>query len=427
MGPVGPVGTDEGPAFSSPVLAGRRVGWVPPLVLLVVIAVLDWNTTGEFRIISWIVLVPGIAAALCRVAGTVAFAVLSLGTYVFVDGAWPHQYQTGLPDFILVGIGGLLAVLACMVRVRGERRMLHMRDVVETTRRTVLRPLPPGWGGLDHAAVYLAADAVARVGGDFYDIQPGPHGTRVLIGDVQGKGLDAVEAAAALLSTFRESAYHEPSLATVAERLEVRMLRHVRYRAALGREGDEDEGEQDAGDRDKGDRDKGGRDKGGRDEGDRFATAVLIGFPEERRATAGGLVAESEVEVVNFGHEPSLIVSPDGVRSLPPGDGLPLGLSELTPGDGGLASVVRVPLGATETLLLVTDGVTEARDADGTFFPLRERVADAVAADPRTADPQRLVAFVRDGTLRHSGGRLADDTTVFAVRAGDPVSGTSRP
>jgi len=367
-------------------VGGRSVAWVPPLVLLIGIAFLDWNTTGEFRIISWIVLVPGIAAALCRVPGTVAFAVLSLGTYVLVDGAWPHQYQTGLPDFILVALGGLLSVLACAVRLRGERRMLHMRDVAETTRRTVLRPLPPGWGGLDHAAVYLAADTVARVGGDLYDIQPGPHGTRVLIGDVQGKGLGAVETAAALLGTFREAGYHEPALATVAERLEVRMLRHVRYRAAVGR-----------------------------DDSDRFATAVLIGFPGPEEE--GGLV-----EVVNFGHEPSLIVSPDGVRSLPPGDGLPLGLSELTPGSGELPSVVRVPLAAGETLLLVTDGVTEARDADGVFFPLRERVAEAVADDPRTADPYRLVVFVRDGTLRHCGGRLADDTTVFAVRPG-----TSRP
>ncbi|MEU6222396.1 PP2C family protein-serine/threonine phosphatase [Streptomyces sp. NPDC047042] len=417
VGPVDPVGADQGPAFSSPAFsssaftfAGRSVGWVPPLVLLVGIAVLDWNTTGEFRIISWIVLVPGIAAALCRVAGTVAFAVLSLCTYVFVDGAWPHQYQTGLPDFILVALGGVLAVLACAVRVRGERRMLHMRDVAETTRRTVLRPLPPGWGGLDHAAVYLAADAVARVGGDFYDIQPGPYGTRVLIGDVQGKGLGAVEAAAAMLGTFREAGYHEPALATVAERLEVRMLRHVRYRAAVGR-----------------------------DEGDRFATAVLIGFPagqgqQGRDADASGVsdasgasgasgVSGGFVEVVNFGHEPSLIVSPDGVRSLPPGDGLPLGLSELSPGGGGRPSVVRVPLADRETLLLVTDGVTEARDSGGAFFPLRERVAEAVAADPRVAEPRRLVAFVRDGTLRHCGGRLGDDTTVFAVRVSGPGGG----
>lgn len=384
-----PVGADDGSASGNELLllrvGGRSAAWVPPLVLLIGIAVLDWNTTGEFRIISWIVLVPGIAAALCRVAGTVAFAALSLGTYAVVDGAWPHQYQTGLPDFILVALGGLLAILACVVRLRGERRMLHIRDVAETTRRTVLRPLPPGWGGLDHAAVYLAADTVARVGGDLYDIQPGPHGTRVLIGDVQGKGLGAVEAAAALLGTFREAGYHEPALATVAERLEVRMLRHIRYRSAVGR-----------------------------DDGDRFATAVLIGFPEDEEEGEEG----AYVEVVNFGHEPSLIVSADGVRCLPPGDGLPLGLSELAPGDGGLPSVVRVPLAPGETLLLVTDGVTEARDADGVFFPLRERVADAVAHAPRTADPQRLVAFVRDGTLRHCGGHLADDTTVFAVRPG---------
>ncbi len=80
--------------------------------------------------------------------------------------------------------------------------------------------------------------------------------------------------------------------------------------------------------------------------------------------------------------------------------------------------MVRVPLASDDTLLLVTDGVTEARDTDGVFFPLRERVADAVARDPRTADPHHLVAYVRDGTLRHCGGHLADDTTVFAVRPG---------
>ncbi|GGN65654.1 integral membrane protein [Streptomyces albiflavescens] len=357
---------------------GRSVAWLPPLLLLVVIAVLDWNTSGEFRIISWIVLVPGVAAAICGVWGTAVLAVLSLAAYFIVDASWPHQYQTGLPDFILVAVGGVLAVLACAVRVRGEQRMLHMRDVAETTRRTVLRPLAPGWGDLDHAAVYLSADSEARVGGDFYDIQPGLHGTRVLLGDVQGKGLAAVEAAAALLGTFREAAYHEPLLHTVADRLEIRMQRHVRYTAALGR-GDSD----------------------------RFATAMLIGFP---KATPE---APDTIEVVNFGHEPPLVVAPDGVRSLPPGDGLPLGLCELT---HGLPPVLSVALDRGETLLLVTDGVTEARDAGGVFFPLHEIVAKAVAQDPRTADPHVLVRFVRDGTLRHSGDHLADDTTIFAVR-----------
>jgi serine phosphatase RsbU (regulator of sigma subunit) len=356
-------------------LRGHSVAWVPPLLLLIGIGLADWNTSDQFRIISWIILVPGIAAAICGVWTTAVFACLSVVTYVEVDASWQHQYQTGLSDFILVSVGGALAVLACAVRVRSERRMLHMMDVAETTRRTVLRPMPPGWGGLDHAAVYLAADSEARVGGDFFDIQPGPCGTRLLLGDVQGKGLGAVEAAAALLSTFREAAYHEPVLRTVAERLEVRMRRHIGYRKAVGH-----------------------------DDHDRFATAVLVGFPDDGRNT---------VEFVNFGHEPPLVVAPDGVRALPPGHGLPLGLSELSPDQPLVLTAVLVP---GETLLLVTDGVTEARDADGVFFPLLDRVTRARTEDPRTLEPQHLVELVRDGTLRHCGGHLADDTTIFAVR-----------
>ncbi|MER7179858.1 PP2C family protein-serine/threonine phosphatase [Streptomyces hyaluromycini] len=356
---------------------GRGIAWVAPLLLLAGITAVDLNTTERFRIISWIVLVPGIAAAVCGVFATAVFAVLSVLDYVAVDSAWPHRYQAGLPGFILVAFAGLLAILACAVRRNGERRMLHMRDIAETTRRTVLRPLPPGWAGLDHAAVYLAADTEARVGGDFYDIQPGLYGTRVLVGDVQGKGLGAVETAAALLGTFREAGYHERDLATVADRLETRMVRHRRHTVALGR-----------------------------DDGDRFATAVLLGFPPGVPDT---------VEVVNFGHEPPLAVGPAGVRSLPPGDGLPLGMADLAPGTGPPPTLT-VTLAPDETLLITTDGVTEARDAHGRFYDLTDQLARAVNADPHTADPARLVGLVRDSVMRHSRGRLADDTTVFAVR-----------
>ncbi|MGW0912960.1 PP2C family protein-serine/threonine phosphatase [Streptomyces sp. NPDC002784] len=358
-------------------VGGRSVTWVPPLLLLVAIVATDWNTARDFRIISWVVLVPGIAAAICGVGGTAAFAVLTTTTYFVADSTWPQEFQAGLADFLLCAIGGVLATLACAVRVRGERRMLHMRDVTDTIRRTVLRPLPPGWGGLDHAAVYLTADVEAAVGGDFYDIQPGPHGTRVLLGDVQGKGLGAVEAAAALLGTFRESAYHEPDLATVAERLEIRMVRHAGHCAALGRE-----------------------------DADRFATAVLLSFPADEPGT---------LESVVFGHDPPLVAGPSGVRQLPPGEALPLGLGELTR-PAGPPPVLHSVLAPGETVLLTTDGVTEARDATGAFYPLADEVARAVAADPRRTDPHVLVAFVRDGTLRHCGGLLADDTTVFAVR-----------
>ncbi|MGW4023761.1 PP2C family protein-serine/threonine phosphatase [Streptomyces sp. NPDC005009] len=356
-------------------LRGHGVAWVPPLLLLVVIVFIDHHTGGEFRTVSWIVLVPGIAAAICGVWGTALFAVLAMVTYTVVDSAWPHQFQAGLPDFILVAAGGVLATLACVVRVRGERRTLHMRDVTETVRRTVLRPLPPDWGGLEHAGIYLTADAQARVGGDFYDIQPGPHGTRVLVGDVQGKGLGAVETASVLLGAFREAGYHEAELSSVADRLETRILRHREYTTVLGR-----------------------------GERDRFATAVLLGFPPDRTDV---------VDAVVFGHEPPLAVGPDGVRSLPTRGGLPLGCRDLGPDP---PPVCRVPVADGETLLLVTDGVTEARDGAGDFYRLTDDLTRAVAADPRVAAPGRLVAFVRDGTLRHSRGHLVDDTTAFAVR-----------
>lgn len=356
-------------------IRGRSVAWMPPLLLLAAITVADYNTTGEFRTLSWIVLVPGIAAAICGVWGTALYAALAMLVYSIADSAWPHQFQAGLPDFILVATGGILATLACVVRVRGERRALHMRDVTETVRRTVLRPLPKRWGGLDHAGIYLTADAEARVGGDFYDIQPGPHGTRVFVGDVQGKGLGAVETASVLLSAFREAGYYEADLSVVADRLEERMVRHRGYTTALGR-----------------------------DDGDRFATAVLLDFPADRGDV---------VDAIVFGHEPPLAVGPGGVRILPVPGVLPLGYGDLAP---GAPRPRRVPLARDETLLVVTDGVTEARDAGGRFYRLAEQVTRAVAVDPRTAAPARLVAFVRDGTLRHCEGHLADDTTAFAVR-----------
>ncbi|MEU6550537.1 PP2C family protein-serine/threonine phosphatase [Streptomyces sp. NPDC046915] len=358
-------------------IRGRSVAWVVPLLLLVLITLADIGTGANIRIITWIVLVPGIAAALCGLWTTAAFAVLAVVDYALVDGVWFNQYKVGWPDAVLVTLGGILATLACAVRLRGERRMLHMRDIAETTRRTVLRPLPPGWGGLEHAAAYLAADTEARVGGDFYDIQAGPNGTRVLLGDVQGKGLGAVEAAAALLGTFREIGYHAPGLTTVAAHLEVRMGRHRFHSIALGR-----------------------------DDGDRFATAVLIGFP---------VVDDGTVEVVNFGHEPPLAVGPHGVRSLPAGDRLPLGLGGLVPA-AGPPLPTRVPLAPGETLLLTTDGVTEARNGHGVFYDLAGQVARAAAADPGAVRPRRLIRLIREGVLRHSAGRLGDDTTVFAVR-----------
>ncbi|MGW7238926.1 hypothetical protein [Streptomyces sp. NPDC054804] len=70
---------------------GRSFCWAAPLLLLAGITAVDLNTTERFRIISWIVLVPGIAAALCGVWATAVFAVLAVLDYIAVDSVWPHQ------------------------------------------------------------------------------------------------------------------------------------------------------------------------------------------------------------------------------------------------------------------------------------------------------------------------------------------------
>ncbi|WP_059013446.1 SpoIIE family protein phosphatase [Streptomyces specialis] len=77
--------------------------------------------------------------------------------------------------------------------------------------------------------------------------------------------------------------------------------------------------------------------------------------------------------------------------------------------------MLRVPLAADETLLMVTDGVTEARDSSGAFLPLAEHVGAGGGTSP-----EAVVARVEKAVLGHTKGRLADDTAILAVRRRPP-------
>ncbi|MET7506852.1 PP2C family protein-serine/threonine phosphatase [Streptomyces albidoflavus] len=369
-------------------LRGRHAVWLLPGLLLVLIVLGDLWTGSGFRMVSWVVMVPALAAALGGVGATLTFAGLSVGAYLLIDSVLETSPATGLSGFLLVVVAGVVAVAACAVRQATERRAERFALAADVVRDTVLRPIPYHWGGLDWSALYVPADHVARVGGDFYDLQPSPHGTRVVLGDVQGKGIGAVAAVAVLLGTFREAGYHEPRLRDVARRLETRMKRQQAYSRYVGQ-----------------------------NEGDRFATAVVLSFdpvePGTVRRTTSGL------DLLTLGHEPPLAVGPDGVRSLTSTGGVPLGLGELS-GDGpenGGPRVVREGLAPGETLLLFTDGVTEARDRDGVFYPLQQDLERALAEDPGLARPDLLVRYVRDAVARHiSGARWeSDDLTLLAI------------
>ncbi|MEU4118808.1 PP2C family protein-serine/threonine phosphatase [Kitasatospora sp. NPDC028055] len=368
----GPAQPPSDPGSQLPVLVryGHR-SWLIPAVLLAAVVAVDALTPRDFESLSWLALVPVVAAGLCGPAVTVAFAGLAVVAYPGLNGVWGKSH--GIEDFLLVIAGCVLAYPLSVFRARAAAYVRHLQGAAETTRQVVLRPVPPGWGGVDAEARYLAADVEARVGGDFYDVVATPYGARVLLGDVQGKGLPAVATAAALVGCFREAAFREEGLATVASWLEERVHRQNRLSARLG------------------------------EEDERFATAVVVWFPDD---------APGEIQVVNFGHDCPYVLGPGGVRQLPPGNGVPLGLAPLA---GRLPEVQRLRLGVDETVLIVTDGVTEARDRQGDFFDLRAHL-EGLAGLPGVGEPERLVGTVVGAVLRHSGGRLTDDTALLAVR-----------
>jgi serine phosphatase RsbU (regulator of sigma subunit) len=73
------------------------------------------------------------------------------------------------------------------------------------------------------------------------------------------------------------------------------------------------------------------------------------------------------------------------------------------------ASETEFPSGAT--LLLHTDGLSEARDAQGTFYDPAARLAGRMFSGP---DP--LLAALTAEVRRHTGGRTTDDMALLAVR-----------
>jgi serine phosphatase RsbU (regulator of sigma subunit) len=333
----------------------------------------------SIRLVNWLLMVPLLASGVCSPRVTLAFGVLVVALNRWID-VTQHDVIIRTEDFLLQITAALLALLISVLRTRAHAYVRHLQSTAEATREVVLRPIPPGWGGVESAARYLAADVEARVGGDFYDVLATPFGARVMLGDVQGKGLPAVSTAGAVTGAFREAGFHERDLDVVAERVENGLWRHNLLRRAGG------------------------------DLTERFATAVVLSFPEEDPET---------VEVVNFGHDGPYVVGPRGVRQLPQQEGAPIGMADLV---GGTPSVRRVPVGPDETVLMVTDGVTEARDRLGEFFPLRRRLEQLAAERPDGIPPARLLSLVLDAVREHAVGHLTDDIALLAVRRGARLS-----
>ncbi|AOR36840.1 serine/threonine protein phosphatase [Streptomyces fodineus] len=270
-------------------------------------------------------------------------------------------------SYICTALVGSLGTILAAHRIRRERTLADVRSVAETAQRVLLRPVPHRIGNLRLESLYLSAAAQARIGGDLYEAVPTRFGVRLLIGDVRGKGLLAVETAAAMLGAFREVAYDEPDLLALVGRVDTSMSRRA---AQLG----------------------------GTETGERFVTAVFTEIPAD----------EHIVRIVNCGHPPPISLCAGEVRELDSGrPALPLNLGILVEDP---YQVDTHPFRPGDQLLLYTDGVTETRNAAGTFYPLLERL--------RTwgpLPPKELLARLHDDLLAYSHNSLQDDTAALAV------------
>ena len=72
-----------------------------------------------------------------------------------------------------------------------------------------------------------------------------------------------------------------------------------------------------------------------------------------------------------------------------------------------------MPVGDGDQLLLYTDGVSEARDADGRFFPLAQVTADTVRGTCPDRAPLLDVLVAR--LDEHVGDRRCDDILLLLV------------
>ncbi|MEV4540258.1 PP2C family protein-serine/threonine phosphatase [Micromonospora echinaurantiaca] len=349
-----------------PLSPGSRAGLGAALALLAIVSSVELADGRPAHYIALMVAAPFLAAALAswRVVLGVGVVATAIGaTFALCD--WSISLVNGV-NVAGIALGTGIAAAVAAVRQRQAEQIAELSKLAAVAQQAVLRPLGPQVGTLSVAGRYISSTATAEIGGDLYEAIDTPYGVRMIIGDVRGKGLEAVRLASIVLGSYRHVAYERADLRAVVADLDRAVARSV---------GDED-----------------------------FVTAALV---EERGGT---------LTIVNCGHPPPLLLRRGAVIPLePPAPAPPLGFMPVV-----RPRVERLEPG--DRLLLFTDGLGEAR-RDGEFFPTADRawrlLGHGTVADGLASLETALVEWVH--------GRLDDDIALVLMEYTGSRGGSDTP
>ena len=268
----------------------------------------------------------------------------------------------------------LVSAVADILALALENARLYAREhrVADMLSSAFLTDIPDELPGLALAANYRAGLEEAQVGGDYYDAFALPDGrVALVIADVSGKGLSAAVQTATVKYSLRAYATEAGAPGLVVTRLNRMLCSEL---AGLG---------------------------------DHFVTLFYAVFEP----------ATGKLSWASAGHESVLIKRGSGGSSVLEATGPILGLAEhayaqetamLAPGD---------------SLVLYTDGLTEARDPETHALLDIDGVQKLVEAVPAEAGPGALAAYLQQAAMRWTGGKPQDDMALLVVRCLEPAPG----
>jgi FixJ family two-component response regulator len=253
-----------------------------------------------------------------------------------------------------------IAADRCAMAIENARLYEREHGIAETLQRALLS-VQGEHAGVEVGQFYASATEQTLVGGDFYDLfEVSPGRIAFSIGDVSGKGVDAATVTALVKNTLRA---HTIDGDEPAETM-------MKTNNVMGR----------------------------------FTT------PETFVTALFGVldVASGDLTYCSAGHLPPMILAADGIRELE-SRGLVLGVVK-----GVKYEQATTRLGPRESLVMYTDGLSEARTPAGEFYgEARLKAFLEPLASERPTDVARRIAEELDD---FSGGRMRDDTAVLVLR-----------